>query len=132
MHIDTKRAHTGSECVLDSVIGEVRYEDMECVHRPFNHGRGWRPPGPIEVANGIINTPLFHSFSNLLKSWHGLVHNRIRGTMGNLLYSPFDPLFFLHHTMVDKIFATWQVTLNKQDLFWTAQNDDFTLHTGLL
>lgn len=28
--------------------------------------------------------------------------------MQDVLYSPNDPIFFLHHAMVDKIFATWQ------------------------
>jgi len=30
------------------------------------------------------------------------------GHMTYLDYSAFDPIFFLHHTMVDRVFALWQ------------------------
>ncbi|KAL3419107.1 tyrosinase precursor [Phlyctema vagabunda] len=43
------------------------------------------------------------------------IHDFIHGYTGNgghmtyIEYSAFDPIFFLHHTMVDRIFALWQV-----------------------
>lgn len=69
--------------------------------------------GPIEVADGIIGLTYFYDMSDLHKGWHAIIHNRAGGTLQNGLYSSNDPLFFLHHSHVDKLFATWQVTSNR-------------------
>lgn len=53
-------------------------------------------------------------FRNELEGWwpfapsmHNLVHKRIGGSM-NPMSSPNDPVFFLHHCFVDKLWADWQ------------------------
>jgi hypothetical protein len=33
---------------------------------------------------------------------------RVMGTMANVTSSPNDPVFFLHHSMIDRIWASWQ------------------------
>jgi hypothetical protein len=38
---------------------------------------------------------------------HGSVHGAVGGIMGTY-NSPKDPVFFLHHTFIDKIWADWQ------------------------
>ena len=46
-----------------------------------------------------------------LESLHDTIHNILGGGVGHMAYIPFssfDPLFFLHHAMVDRIFAMWQ------------------------
>jgi tyrosinase len=59
------------------------------------------------------------SFRNTLEGWsdipsqpapnlHNLVHVWIGGNMGIVASSPNDPLFFLHHCNVDRIWALWQ------------------------
>lgn len=40
---------------------------------------------------------------------HGVVHVWCHGTMSNVPTAPADPLFWLHHAMIDKIWAEWQV-----------------------
>jgi hypothetical protein len=37
------------------------------------------------------------------------VHNAVGGTMASAS-SPADPLFFLHHANIDRIWSEWQVT----------------------
>lgn len=49
----------------------------------------------------------FCSFSNQLESYHGSPHVQIGGEMGGM-GSPADPLFWLHHCFIDKIFADWE------------------------
>ncbi|KAH9909002.1 hypothetical protein F4778DRAFT_207554 [Xylariomycetidae sp. FL2044] len=47
-----------------------------------------------------------------IESLHDQVHTLGGGGLGHLAiikYSAFDPLFFLHHANVDRIFAMWQV-----------------------
>ena len=48
-----------------------------------------------------------------LESIHDQVHGLIGqgGHMSYIDYSAFDPIFFLHHAMLDRCFAMWQ-TLN--------------------
>jgi tyrosinase len=47
-----------------------------------------------------------------IESVHDLVHGVTGGTNGHMAYieySAFDPIFFLHHAMIDRCFAMWQV-----------------------
>jgi tyrosinase len=49
----------------------------------------------------------YDSIESVHDQIHGLTGNG--GHMGYIDYSAFDPLFFLHHTMIDRCFAMWQV-----------------------
>lgn len=47
-----------------------------------------------------------------LEDLHGSIHVAVGGVMGHmsqLQYSAFDPIFWLHHGNVDRLFAIWQV-----------------------
>ena len=47
-------------------------------------------------------------FSHKLEAGaHNSIHNYIGGTMGGG-NSPLDPMFFLHHAMIDKLWQTWE------------------------
>ena len=53
------------------------------------------------------------SFRNLLEGWIGpsQIHNRVHGWVGGSMLpgsSPNDPIFFLHHCNVDRLWAIWQ------------------------
>ncbi|AFS81917.1 tyrosinase family protein [Candidatus Nitrosopumilus sediminis] len=53
------------------------------------------------------------SFRNRLEGWLGTgnIHNRVHVWIGGSMTlgsSPNDPLFFLHHCFIDKIWAEWQ------------------------
>lgn len=46
-----------------------------------------------------------------LESLHDTIHNIAGGSSGHMAYIPFsafDPIFFLHHANVDRLFAMWQ------------------------
>ncbi|KAK2010547.1 Di-copper centre-containing protein [Colletotrichum eremochloae] len=53
------------------------------------------------------NQSQYDSVESLHDAMHVLVGNR--GHLFYIQYSAFDPVFFLHHTMVDRIIAMWQV-----------------------
>lgn len=57
------------------------------------------------TSNGISSHT---SIENLHDSLHGLLGGA--GHMGNPDYAAFDPVFFLHHCNVDRLFAIWQAT----------------------
>ncbi|KAL8651556.1 MAG: hypothetical protein Q9210_003187 [Variospora velana] len=48
----------------------------------------------------------YNSIENMHNGIHMLVGNG--GHMGNIPYSSFDPIFWLHHANVDRLFALWQ------------------------
>jgi hypothetical protein len=60
------------------------------------------------VINSVMTSADFTSFSTALESPHNWVHNAVGGTMGSST-SPADPLFWLHHAFIDKLWADWQV-----------------------
>jgi tyrosinase len=46
-------------------------------------------------------------FSHRLEFYHDIVHVNVGGTM-NSAGSPLDPIFYLHHNMVDKFWQKWE------------------------
>ncbi len=46
-----------------------------------------------------------------LESLHDTIHtlSGLQGHMAWIPFSAFDPIFFLHHCMVDRVFALWQI-----------------------
>jgi tyrosinase len=63
----------------------------------------------VDSANSQTTYTQFTGDVNLgLEHWHNQVHNWVGGTMSNILISPADPIFWLHHANVDRIWATWQ------------------------
>jgi tyrosinase len=80
---------------------------------------GFRPPlaaiaacGPDGVmAEAVTKQGELH---NAVHLWvGGLIvpgggGTRVVGTMANVTSSPNDPVFFLHHSMIDRIWASWQ------------------------
>ena len=46
---------------------------------------------------------------------HNDLHGWVSGHMGSLTGSPFDPLFYLHHCNIDRLWAMWQVDGHASD-----------------
>ncbi|KAK8056801.1 hypothetical protein PG993_002028 [Apiospora rasikravindrae] len=56
-----------------------------------------------------------HSYDSI-ESLHDTIHLATGGDSGHMAiiaYSAFDPIFFLHHANVDRIFAMWQILHNE-------------------
>jgi len=61
-----------------------------------------------EIASIISRQKQYDGFRLKLEAVpHGPVHVNIGGDMG-VMYSPNDPVFFLHHSKIDKIWWDWQ------------------------
>ncbi len=59
------------------------------------------------TLQGVENQPQYQIFSDLLEGRpHGGIHIAVGGRMGDFL-SPLDPIFFVHHCNVDRIWAKW-------------------------
>ncbi|GKT48364.1 tyrosinase [Colletotrichum spaethianum] len=75
------------------------------------------------------NQSQYDSVESLHDAMHVLVGNR--GHLFYIQYSAFDPVFFLHHTMADRIVAMWQVLYPRS---WVspqvAMEHSFTMPPG--
>jgi tyrosinase len=63
-----------------------------------------------------------HVIGNSIELIHGNIHNIVGGS-GHMTWpevSAFDPIFWLHHANVDRLFAMWQV-LNPNSYFTSAE-----------
>ena len=51
----------------------------------------------------------FLEFSELLESFHNSVHVWVGGHMGEVPLAAYDPIFWAHHTTIDRIWRRWQL-----------------------
>ncbi len=61
-------------------------------------------------AQAAMTNTDFSAFQNELNGVHGSVHVRVGGNMGSVPYAGFDPIFYMHHANVDRLWANWQAT----------------------
>jgi hypothetical protein len=61
------------------------------------------------AQNAMTNTD-FNMFQSQLNGVHGSVHVRVGGNMSSVATAGFDPIFYLHHANVDRLWANWQVS----------------------
>jgi tyrosinase len=79
------------------------------------------PGEPTQPAiNDLIeNATTFEDFSTRLQDVHDFIHgwvggldpanSEIGGDMGNIGAAAFDPIFWAHHTMIDRVWYQWQL-----------------------
>ena len=65
-------------------------------------------PTSAEV-DALLRIRDFQSFSDTLEGLHDRVHMWVGGHMGQIPYAAFDPVFWAHHTMVDRLWRVWQL-----------------------
>lgn len=61
-------------------------------------------------AQSALTSGTFNTFQSALNGVHGGVHVRVGGHMASVPYASFDPIFYLHHANVDRLWAEWQKT----------------------
>ena len=73
------------------------------------HGPGAPPlPTTAEVA-AVIRVSSFLDFTSQLEDLHNRVHGWVGGHMGVIPFAAYDPIFWAHHTMIDRIWRLWQL-----------------------
>lgn len=69
-------------------------------------------PGELPTAaqvEAVLATGDFLDFSNQLESIHNGVHVWTGGTMSEIPLAAYDPVFWAHHTMIDRVWRLWQL-----------------------
>lgn len=81
------------------------------------HDHIWRdvaggnpPPSPpaIDSDDTILSNPDFTSFNTALQNAHNSAHPYIGGTLSDAHFSFHDPMVFLLHSNMDRLWAMWQ------------------------
>jgi tyrosinase len=65
-------------------------------------------PSPDEVE-AVLDNRDFFTFQTQLESIHDGVHVWVGGTMGSIATAAYDPLFWAHHCMIDRLWYLWQL-----------------------
>jgi tyrosinase len=71
--------------------------------------RAWNPglmPDKTDLVP-VRKSTTFVGFQQRTEQVHGGPHNAVGGTMASSS-SPADPIFWLHHTMIDRVWSVWQ------------------------
>ncbi|KAI9594508.1 hypothetical protein BDF19DRAFT_339790, partial [Syncephalis fuscata] len=102
----------GDKCVTDGQFAnmQIYYPRPGCLTRDFSESpssmRAFYSP---ELLQGIITrAKSYNAFREQLEMIpHGVVHMGIGGMMSTM-HSSNDPIFFMHHGMIDKLWTQWQ------------------------
>ncbi|MER9771240.1 tyrosinase family protein [Mesorhizobium sp. M0220] len=82
-------------------------------------GGGVPPDGPKDAKLGSPTLP--KSFARMEGTPHGAAHMSFNGRINNVPVAPEDPLFFLLHCNIDRLWALWQGMFERDE-----QNDTRT------
>jgi tyrosinase len=70
-------------------------------------------PGYLPTAEQIhvllTEYPDFTSFTMELEKYHGEVHMWVGGDMEDIPFAAYDPIFWAHHCMIDRLWRMWQL-----------------------
>ncbi|KAI9227659.1 MAG: hypothetical protein DHS80DRAFT_7436, partial [Piptocephalis tieghemiana] len=82
---------------------------LRCIRRKFNRGNRIGALVPVEGIVKIINdAKTYVGLSKKVELYpHASLHNGM-GLTFRSMWSPQDPIFFLHHAYIDKILEDWQ------------------------
>jgi tyrosinase len=56
----------------------------------------------------VMADATFASFTSSLEAVHGAVHVWVGGNMGSIPTAPSDPIFWMHHANIDRLWWQWQ------------------------
>jgi tyrosinase len=67
-----------------------------------------RLPTVVEVER-IMAYSDYASFNTKIDDPHGMVHVWVGGHMGDIPFAAYDPIFWAHHCMIDRLWRLWQL-----------------------
>jgi tyrosinase len=71
---------------------------------------GVLPPPLRKRSAWLMAAKDFLELSRRCEMLHNNMHVWVGGTMGQIPWAAFDPIFFSHHAMVDRLWRVWQVS----------------------
>jgi len=101
---------------------------------PGINGGSLLPTSAVAIATPMADVP-FNDFSSDLEATpHGAVHVAIGGWMGQIPTAAQDPIFWLHHCNIDRLWEVWLAKgggrADPTSASWTGQTFSFFDETG--
>jgi tyrosinase len=62
-----------------------------------------------ETIDNLLELNDFGDFSDGLEDVHDSIHVWVGGDMAQIPFAAFDPIFYSHHTMIDRVWWLWQL-----------------------
>lgn len=110
-------------CVKDGAFKDWHplYPEEHCLKRIYRNQvrrTGMKPDQVKRTISALVSSETMNMFLSKSNTFgevakaieltpHGTVHNNLGGDMLSM-YSPNDPVFFLHHTNIDRLWDAWQ------------------------
>jgi len=69
----------------------------------------------VAAVAGVMSNSTFNTFAPQLEGVHGSGHIWVGGSMGLIPTAPCDPIFWMHHCEIDRIWAEWQSANPRQN-----------------
>jgi tyrosinase len=79
---------------------------------PAHTSRNPGDPASLPTAaqiNELLSRGDFLDFQQQLEAYHDDVHVWAGGTMAEIPFAAYDPVFFAHHVMIDRLWRLWQL-----------------------
>lgn len=106
-------------CVIDGAFSDIEASYYDVKHQPHCLSRGFRDDdGSLGIMDGrtispeSINEVLnLDAYEKFVKEMESRVHDTIPFGIGGdfeTFTAPYDPLFYLHHTQLDRLWWLWQ------------------------
>jgi hypothetical protein len=95
------------------------------------------PPSAVDASPDLAQNNYFNFQSGLEGTPHGTIHVTIGGNMGNFAGAGRDPIFWLHHCNIDRLWEVWLYTGSGHtnptgNAPWLNQTYTFATETGAL
>jgi Common central domain of tyrosinase/Polyphenol oxidase middle domain len=101
---------------------------------PAINAGGILPASIGNAYNTALNAIPYYTFQGALNGPHGSVHTTVNGDMATVVGAAKDPVFWLHHSNIDRIWEEWlsrcNGRINPVDSVWLNQVYTFFDETG--
>ncbi|MEJ7792395.1 MAG: tyrosinase family protein [Gaiellaceae bacterium] len=100
--------------LASSSIARVALEQgrRQGMNVPARTQRRPRPASSLPSAQNVervLQLSDFLDFSMQMEDLHGNIHGWVGGHMAMVPYAAYDPIFWAHHTMIDRLWRLWQL-----------------------
>jgi tyrosinase len=87
--------------------------NLPSTNPPLTRSTGRDPGSPNDLpsqadVDDVLGRNDWNDFADALEDVHDRVHGWVSGDMGNIGSAAFDPIFWSHHTMIDRLWWLWQ------------------------
>jgi tyrosinase len=106
----------GSQTGLDTdTLSQIQQQIPDALDFTVNPPQTVRAPGSpdqlpsADTIESVLQEGTFDGFTNRLEDQHNQVHGWTGGSMGIVPLAAYDPVFWAHHCMIDRLWYLWQL-----------------------